>query len=337
MITLRAGLLGLGRGGQQLAATLRRSSWCQLVSVGSLQPSRLEQFAGENPGTSAYNDYRLAIVSRPLDVLFVAIPPFLRPDYLRLAAERSIPVWMLSPPLNRFDQFMEVVELFERADVPIAAARMHGVDSLLRSGSAALERLGSPFLAEGHVRTCWSGELGWRGNSTQAGGGTLIDRGYLLLDAILQFMGAADCVVAAMGRAPLGGTRTLYDTEDTAVLICRYASGAIATLSACRTAGPDEWSLRVSAVEGCLEIDAANVVVRDRAGVNELYRQPRTIDPIGQQIDEFIEALQTNRQSLTRRLREHSATMAAMQAAYLSARTGHPEAPSAISEMHRVR
>ncbi len=337
MAGLKAGLLGLGRGGRQLAEVLLRSSWCELVSVSSRKADRLQKLVTEHPGVSAYNDHRLAIVSRPLDVLFMAIPPGERPDYLRIAAERRIPVWMLSPPLHRFDELVELVRLFERADVPIAAARTWGGESALRPAAVDLERLGPIFLAEGRVTTCWSGELQWRGDAAQAGGGALLDRGYLMLDAIVQLLGVPASVLAVAGRTPCSRAPAVYDTEDTAAVLCRFADGAMATLGACRRSGPDEWSLRVAAREGSMLVTDQQVVVQDRTGQRELLRQDRCRNPLSEQVEDFLSALSTAPRTIGHRLREHLPTMAVMQTAYLSARTGHPETPSRLSEIHRVR
>jgi len=54
------------------------------------------------------------------------------------------------------------------------------------------------------------------------------------------------------------------------------------------------------------------------------------------QIDDFLSRLQTNPRSVRSQLPQHLATMAVLEAAYLSARTGQPESPSAIFEMHDV-
>lgn len=336
MAVMKAGLLGLGRGGQQLAEALLRSGWCELVSVASLRPERLDLFTRAHPGVAGFNDYRLAVISKPVDVLFVAVPPFHRPDYLRLAADRQVPVWMLSPPLSRYDQLVETVELFERASVPIVAARTWGAESSLRPQAVALDDLGQFFMAEGHVGTCWDGDLSWRGDSAR-GGGVLLDRAYHLLDAIVQLMGPPASVLATMGRTPVTRSRTVYDTEDSAAVVCRYAEGGIATLTACRTSGPEQWSLCVRGTGGSLNIEGLDVVVRDRAGQQEILRQKRSANPLIEQVDEFLATLQSNPRKLIRSLREHLPTMAAMQAAYLSARTGHPETPAIISRMHRVK
>ncbi|NLX13794.1 MAG: Gfo/Idh/MocA family oxidoreductase, partial [Phycisphaerales bacterium] len=98
MATMKVGVLGMGRGGQRIAAALLRSSWCDLVAVGSKKRHILTAFAERHPGIATYDDCRSLIVGNRLDALFVAMPAYQRGPFLPLAAERGIPVWMLTPP-----------------------------------------------------------------------------------------------------------------------------------------------------------------------------------------------------------------------------------------------
>ncbi len=333
---MKVGLMGLGRGGQQLAEALLVSSWCELIAVADGQSKRIERFTEQHQGMSAYDDFRSLIVENPLDALFVAVPPFLRAKYLSLAADRGLPVWMLTPAARRFEEAVKLTERFERAGCPIVVARSWGFEPALQPDAMGLDQLGGLFFARGNVMTCRADDLDWRGDSVRAGGGVLLDQGYGLIDTIVQLMGMPSIVYAAAKGVSRPGGRFPYDTEDTAALVCQFTGGAIAVVSACWTSGPQHWVLEAHGTDGSVRIERGCVVCRDRTGKTQLAAQARAANPFVPLVDDFLSTLRSNAAKGRSPLRQHLPTMAVIQAAYLSARTGQPESPSTIFEMHDV-
>lgn len=328
--------MGLGGGGRQVADALLASSWCELVAVASRKSKRIEAFTNEHPGIAVYDDFRSLIVENQLDALFVAVPPFLRGKYLSLAAERELAVWMLTPPARRFDEALTLAEQFERAGRPLVVWRRWGIEPALLPEAIELPRLSRLFFARGNVMTCREEDLDWRGDSVRAGGGVLLDSGYELLDMLVLLAGVPATVYAVAKGVSRPGTRFPYDTEDTAVVVCQFASGMVAVISACWTSGPPRWELDVHGSGGSLHLGPDEVVCRDRAGKKEYVRQARSASAAAPSIEEFLIGLRSNPGKLRSTMREHLRTMAVIQAAYLSARTGQPESPSRIFEMHQV-
>ncbi len=334
MDALKVGLIGLGRGGLQLADALVGSSWCDLVAAASAKAARRERFQNDHPGIATYDDLRSLIVENPLDALFVALPPFARASYLELAGERRLPVWLMTPAARRFEEALEIVDRFDHAECPIAVSRVWGQDPLLTPDGLGMPGMGRVFFARANVMTCWSDDLDWRGDGKRAGGGVLLDRGYPLLDTVVQVMGLPTSVFAAGAGGSRARTAPAYDTEDTAALIARFPAGGIAVVTACWTAGPDGMSLDFNAVGGSIQVDEHRVAVRDRSGQAVLPDQPRSENPFAAQVHEFLSALRLNPSAVPSPLHDHLATMSVIQAAYLSARTGQPERPAAIFDMH---
>ncbi|HPD30615.1 MAG TPA: Gfo/Idh/MocA family oxidoreductase [Phycisphaerae bacterium] len=333
---MKVGLMGLGRGGQIVAEALLSSSWCQLAAVASRKSHRIDRFVERHPEITAYDDFRSLIVENPLDALFVAVPPFLRGKYLTLAAEHRCPVWMLSPAARRFDESVEIMERFEKARCPIVVSRSWGMEPSLQPDAVGLDRLGRFFLAVGGVYLCTGEDLDWRGDSVRAGGGVLLDRGYELLDTVVKVMGLPATVYAAAKGVSRPGTRFPYDTEDTAALICQFSGGAVAAVTACWTSGPERCEIEFFGTGGTLRIDSRCVLCRDRAGERTLAELPRAANPLLASVEDFLSSLKSKSEHFRSSIRDHLATMAVIQAAYLSARTGQPESPGAILRMHDV-
>jgi len=334
---MKVGLIGLGRGGGRVAQTLLASSWCELIAVGSPKSKRIEQFTEEHPGIATYDDFRSMIVANPLDALFVAVPPYMRSKYLALAADRAIPVWMITPAARRFDEAIELLTRFDRAECPIVVSRSWGIEPAMQPDGLGLDTLGRFFFARGNVTLCWDEDFDWRGDSQRAGGGVLLYRAYPMIDAIVQAMGMPSTVYAKMAGVSRPGGRFPYDTEDTAGLICHFSGGGIAVISACWTAGPPNISLDLHATNGAIHVDVQQVIVRDRPGETELSRQPRPPNPLQPQIEGFLSELAASPRRIRATLRQHLPTIAVIEAVYLSARNGQPESPGTIFEIHDVR
>jgi predicted dehydrogenase len=334
---LKVGLMGLGRAGQQVAEVLLASSWCELVAVAARKSKRTEQFAEEHPTIDAYDDLRSLIVENALDALFVAIPPFLRTKYLAMAADKRIPVWLITPGARDFSEALQTVNAFKQAKCPIAVARSWGTEPALQADAINLEQNGSPFLARGTLTTLWEDDFDWRGDSVRAGGGVLLDRGYDMMDIIVQLMGIPSSVHMVAQNVSRPGNRYPYDTEDTAAVTCQFTGGGIAVVNACWTVGPDQWLLEVSGTGGTIRLERTRVVCRDRSGQDVRYQARRADNPFGHSIEDFLSSVRTKSKRIASPLQDHLPTLATIQAAYLSSRTGQPEYPSAIYEMHDVK
>lgn len=331
---MKVGLLGLGRGGRQVAAALLKSSWCRLVAVASPHANRLAQWREEHPDIAAYSDCRSCIVENSLDALFVALPPHVRPSFLALAAERRVPVFVLAPPARRLEEAAELLQRFEKTECPVVVARVWGSEPALQPD--AMSQLGRVFLARGSVMTCWSGEFDWRGDSVRAGGGALLHTAYGMVDAAVQAMGVPGTVYATASGASRPERRLPYDTEDTAGVTCSFNNGGVGVFGACWTCGPDQWRLELSGTDGAVDIDQQRVLYRDRAGAATFPAQARAANPLQPQIDDFLSTLQFNARGVRSTLRQHLPTMAVFDAMYLSTRTGQPEHPGRLADMHDI-
>ncbi len=336
MAKMKVGLIGLGRGGWRIAGTLLDSTWCDLVAVGSVDRTRVEAFTDAHPTITGYNDFRSLIVENPLDALFVATPPYQRSRYLPLAAERRIPVWMLSPAARTFEEAIEWSTLFEKADCPIVVSRGWGIEPELQGDAIGLEHLGDLFFAQGRITVHKQENLEWRGDMERAGGGVLLYRAYPLVDMLVQVMGLPATVFARSANISRPGTRFPYDTEDTAAMIGHYTDGAIAVVSGSWTTGPDHESLDIFGQEGSLCITPEALVVRDRASGQTRQELARTGDPLALQIEEFLRTLAAGAPWLNGTLQQHLSTVALIHTAYLSACTGQPESTRTLFEMHNI-
>jgi predicted dehydrogenase len=332
---MKVGLVGLGRGGLRLAEALLTSSWCELVAVADSEPQRIAAFAETHPKLTAHRDFRSLVVSTPLDALFLAVPPFMRGNMLTLCVERRLPVWILTPAGRSFEETHQWAERFESVNCPCVIAREWGIEPALDPEHIDLDSIGRLFFARGHTSLCLDQDLGWRSDSHRAGGGVILYRAYPLIDMLIQAAGLPKVIYVNVADSASTPGRLASDTESTAALTMQFSGASAAVITASWATGPTEWSLTLYGAAGSVHIDETNVTTRDRTGDDQRPAYPRSKHPLLPAVEEFIRSLRSGAR-VQSTLREHLNTMAVIEAAYLSLRTGQPESPNQIFRLHRV-
>ena len=87
---LRATVLGLKDAGADLCAAVSSDPGFELVAVADGDKKIVDNTA-EAMEARGYDDYRSAIVEPDAQVIFMAMPPYLRPEYLKLGRFAEIP------------------------------------------------------------------------------------------------------------------------------------------------------------------------------------------------------------------------------------------------------
>ena len=335
---LQVGLIGLTGGAETVLGALLAEPRVRLAAVGD-RDAELAARLAESLGAEAYSDYRSLIVERKLDALFVAAPCCDVHAYLRLAAAQGTPVWKLAPLARRFDEALTLTRVFDKAapgGCPLVISRAWPAEPAMEQAGKRLAELGRPFLVEARIFICRAEDLDWRGDSERAGSGVLLHEACAAIDTVVHWLGPPAEVYAAMSRVSRPQTRYPYDTEDTAVMVLKYADGAVASFVSCWTAGPPTYQLTIWASGGAIRIDPAKIFVLNRAGEPICTPFDRAPNPYAHPIRAFLDGLAGDRKQLTSLGRDHLWTMAVIEAAYLSARTGEAESPAKWFEILRA-
>lgn len=327
---LKSGILGIDGCGRALIESLLACPSIELIALADRDRDLAKDRAAELH-IEAYDDYRSLIVEQPLDALFVATPPFACHEHLKLAASRGIHVWRETPMARSVHEGADLIRAFEAAGARLAVARRWWFVTQAAALPDLDDLIGTPYAARGEASERRTDPLGWRGNNERAGGGVLIDRAYELVDAIVKLMHLPDEVQATTARR--SGTRP-YDTEDVASVTLRYQNGAMATILAHRRTWQAAWSLIFDGPDGSVIIEPPTVRALAPDGTDLI--QPRTTDEAvyDAQIEAFAQAVLADAKTHPSLASDHLATMAVIETAYLSARTGEPESPSQLYHLH---
>ena len=331
MNALRVGLLGLDHVGLAYRTALLADSRFELVAMADSNAERFRRAVAE-VDILAFEDCRSLIVAQtrnPIDALFVALPPQKSLDLLPLAAQRGIPVFCHAPLARTAEEARTLIDSFAVAKVPLVVSRRWSAGLDDDAMDEISQTPGRVFAAHAVLRGTLDAS-DWRGDASRAGGGALLFDGYEAMDALVTLIDLPEMVSAECSAAVLPGSPKKYDTEDAAAVSVRFGRNQIGSLAVCRGACEDFWSLTMIGAGGFVTLDAERVTLHPRgASEPEVIARPAT-GLLAADIASFGNAL-TRGETLDRlhaAARQHVRTLATIEAAYLSARTGSPEAPT---------
>ncbi len=331
MKQLNAALIGLNNVGREFLSAIEADEQFNLVAVADTD-GRLLRDTPLRKEVQTFADYRSLVVAGggcPFDVLFVATPAFQSQEFLPLAAERRQPVFHRAPCVRTVDGARRLSALFDANDIPIVVSRPWRFEPAFTHLRRVGERVGGVHLAVADVRSTWNAD-GWRGDAVRSGGGVLLNDAYDAVDILVQTLGLPDEVFARCAARSAGGATLKYDTEDVAVVTLIFEGTAIATLSALRAEPAHVSEISFSGPEASLTLtpDRLKIVAGDGQSTQSIpVRSPTGSGPA---ISAFGAAIRAGRRRPRSVLAEHIPTLAVIEAAYLSARTGVPESPQRI-------
>ena len=236
-----------------------------------------------------------------------------------------------------------MVTRMEEAGLKLAVGPQRRVAVGYRQAWELRHRVGEIFLARAHYLFNWGTQLGWRGDRASAGGGALMELGYHAIDLLVWLLGMPEEVygISAADNRPAAADQDepahpIYDTDDTAAAIMRYASGCMASVVTTRSSGPVSEALCLHGRTGSLQADGENCLLRDPDGrlLDSARDEPAPGGVFRRQAEAFAGAVLSDAQTYQCSARENLLNMAVLEAIYLSDRTAQPENPLQLLQTH---
>lgn len=333
MQRLKTALIGLSGVGADYLDALLGDDQFELVALGDTDRDVLRRRA-EPLDARAYEDYRSLVVESArngVDALFVAAEPFQTREHVDLALAQGMAVFHKPPPARNVNEARRLADTARRSGVPLIVERAWAFDPVLTRLRRLDEIAGRIHAVHAEVRTT-DAVAGWPADAAQAGGGVLLNDAYEVIDMILTLCGPAQSVFARCGRGATPETAAKYGTEDVAHLSLALANGAIGCVSAVRGATDRGWSVTFSGDRATINVSHRALRITGRNGEKEeSIPVPIGRAPAGA-ISTFGTARLAGLRTIPSSIRDHFATLAVIDAAYLSAKTGVPETPDESGE-----
>ncbi|PFG29729.1 Gfo/Idh/MocA family protein [Paramicrobacterium agarici] len=225
-------------------------------------------------------DYRDVLSDPDVDVVSICAPNFLHKEFALAAAEAGKPFWIEKPMGRNVAESVEIARAASDAGLVTAVgfnyrnapAVSHARELIERGALGMITNVRTSFLAD--YSSDPQGALTWRFERERAGSGVLGDLLSHGFDLATFLVGEIDEVSATTGtyiteRAKptsanashfsksAGGEMKTVENEDVALVIAKFASGAIGTFESSRIAiGPRaEYVIEVYGTEGSLRWD----------------------------------------------------------------------------------
>lgn len=327
MKRLKAALLGVTGTGAAYLDALRCDECFELIAVADDDPEAVRE-ATEHTDIDGYRDNRSLVVEsvrRGLEVLVIALEPFQAFEIALHAAGQGLAVFTQTPFARNHDEAKRLIRAFERTGRPLVAVRPWLFVPAYEPLRDLSQWIGRVHCAAATVRTEAPEPLDWRGDASRAGGGVLLYDAYETLDMLIHLLGVPDRVYAQCTRAIPPTAACPYDTEDAAVVILRYAGGRTASLAVARSTAPPTWSVSFFGEKGVMDVGPDHLQLAVGNEPFPTVTPVRVVNRIAPAVAALGRAFRDQTARVESAAASHAPTMAAIDAAYLSARTGSAE------------
>ena len=339
---LKTACLGLGRRAGELLSLACSTELYEIISIADSSLSLAEQTA-QKYNCTAFDDYRQFVLQNDIDVLIVAEPLYKCAEFIRTAINKKCHILKLIPTAANFEQAAELINLSEKNNVKYITATpsrfapgfeqlsdyLRTIDRKQYYFINVCASLGSDFFQPVASYTQADRKL--------SGGGVLLNDCFELLSLIIENFSLPQQIYALLTNQSHDKMAKQYLGEDTVTASLTFSDGLIGTfLAAQHTGSAAAAPLKIYGAEQNI-IATPNRLAVYNASDSIIAEHKYPLKPEKCITEMFIDTgralLEPEKYKLRNSPRLDLATMALIEAAYLSAKTGTPESPRKFFEM----
>ncbi len=337
MERLKAALMGLAGVGKDYLAAIRSDDKFDLVALAETDPEVLRRLTDE-VSVRVYEDYRSLVVETArggLDVLFVALEPYQAIEYVKLAATQGICVFHKAPFARNVREARQLIRRFLENDQTLAVSRFwqfepafSQLDEVIKSAGRVYAATASVFATAAPTRR--------RGAAAGGGSGVLLSGAYEIVDLLVHMLGLPETVYAQCATDSSGGAPAEPGADDVAVVSLRFGRERIGCLTVLRGVAAPSWQVSLVATRGTVALSEKGLTLTLREGGANESHPVYTDNPVAAAISAFGASRLSDEEKLTSPAEQHLPTVALIEAAYLSAKTGEAESPARLLDQERL-
>jgi len=339
-------VLGLNEVGRTFLEAAARSDYFHIQAVADRDGGVAEKLASEHE-CAAYDDYRQLITAMDGRLgedqercLLSAAGMHTCEEYVRTAMKKRFNVFSASPGARDFEEAGELVRLAANEGVAFAVAnpKRYAASFAALHNYVEQGRVEDVFLVVGFSSFAGKECPRWQSDPKLAGGGVLLHNGFGMVDQIMWNFPIPQQVYSLNTNQAVDKQQRLSLTEDTAVVAMKFSDRLLGNLivsSRC-SVRPERELLKVCGRDRILLANDTRLTVRDAEGqiVEEASYEYDPADCMARALEDFGAAVLGDREEgPSSSGRESLKSMAVIESAYLSARTGMPEEPGRILRM----
>jgi len=287
---IRWGVIGAGNVFEYKSGpALYQTPNSELVAVMRTNAAKAEETARRHNAKRWYTDAQFLVTDPEINAVYIASPHYLHPEHIALAARVKKIVLCEKPIGVSAAHAQQAVDVCRANNVPLVVAyyrRFWGIvqamQKFLRAGA-----IGEIVTARAQLSDLFTGdgERAWLTSRAKSGGDALANSGAHWVDLLRVLLGEVSDVMAYTSSKFSG-----WETDDTALVQMRMASGALASLTSTRRAPIVTNELDILGTEGRLfasPLSEGRLLLHRRGREPELLTYPR----VGVMHTEMIAAL----------------------------------------------
>ena len=337
---LKTVVLGLNEQGRLLLECAQKTDAFKIEAVADKDAELAQKIAAKH-NCRHYDDYRVAVMQSGIDVVFATAPMHACAEYIHIALSKKLHVFRVTPPSRTFEELGEFVRQAEDSQVQFGVAAMVRFNKAYIAMRDYIEQNHSDntFLVTAQCGIGLSNDP-WQRDPKLAGGGILLYNCYEIIDHLVQCFGMPDEVYAAATSQAPDRKQRLYVTEDTAIVTMKFVDTLTFNLIASRTLSPHTRTLIAYSKDKKICLNENNFkVVDDHDNIlTETTEVATPLELMMQSLADFEQNINgTGQMPPISSGTDHLATMALMEAAYLSARTGARNRRSGYCKCRKMR
>ena len=235
---IRAGLIGAGNISETHARALRAIPGAEVVAVCGANAEKVGRLCREHGG-AAYHDFQAFLAHRPMEMVIIGSPSGMHAEQGIAAARQGLHVLTEKPIDTSVERADALISACEQAGVKLGVIFQDRFKPDLRRLKQLIAEglIGKPILVDARVKWYrppeYYSQSRWRGTRGLDGGGALINQGVHTVDLLLWLLGD---VVKVQART--AAMLHQIETEDTALALLEFSSGALGQLQATTAAYP---------------------------------------------------------------------------------------------------
>lgn len=322
---MKLGIIGIGGHGAGHLRAILNGQGAELAGIADANEALARQ-AGEQNQVPSFTRWQDLLEHVPMEGLVVCVPHDLYDEIIAAACSKKLHVLKEKPVARNLEEGKRFVHYAESAGVKLMVGTQRRFSPAFQTMRARQTAVAPLFMFRSHYSFCWGPDFAWRGVKERAGGGAMLDMGYHPIDQMLWQMGAPSEVYAVCSNKARPGTPFPYDTDDTAILTCRYENGSIGYILMSWATSPPEESVYLHGANGVLKSTWNELTHWTPQGelVEEQHWAFDGYDALRTQLETFIQCVQSGSVPPSS-AQEQLANMAILDAAYHSAETGAPQ------------
>lgn len=315
----------------------------KIVAVSDEDP-QVGQMISRRYECPSYIDFRRMIMQNPTDVVIVGAPLHICAEHIRQAIQNKSHIIKMPPAGLTFEQCASFIQHARKEQVHYILALPSRFEPAALRLREVLSQSEPDFwhliTAICHVP---QGEIPpnkrWLLDPQMAGGGVLMQNAYDLLDEMVLCFGLPQQIYTQLVSQAPDRQQRLSITEDNAMILMRFSETLVAQVAASRTLGPARRHLRIHGKNKFITLTRDGFSVCDNNG-NELEAvqfAPEQFHGTQDLLLNLANAIISPQQTQIYPAPGCDLyTMAVIESAYLSARTGMPETPSRLLELTKT-